>query len=273
MEGTKAKTVKGMQEVVFAILCDIDDFCRNNHIRYYLSGGTCLGAIRHKGFIPWDDDMDIMMPRPDYERFINYCEENKTGFSLITYQNEKDYNGLFAKIWNPSTEIIDSIIEIKHPFGVSIDVFPLEGLGQSKEEALKIFRKTSWNRELLNATGWKKYFRSKTHSIWTEPIRFVMFILSRFADPKSLISKIDKVNLSHSFESSSYAGCVCGSYREQEIMKKDTFEHYIDLPFEGHHFKVIQNYHEYLTKHYGDYMKLPPKEKQETHHTYKAYIK
>ena len=154
---------------------------------------------------------------------------------------------------------------------MNIDVFPIDGLGDSKKEALKIFKKTAWDREMLNAVLWKKYFRSKTHSILVEPIRLTMYIISRFIDPKRLLKRVDEENSKHPFELSSYAGCVCGSYREQEIMTKNTFENYVDLEFEGNILKGIKNYDEYLTKHYNKYMELPPKEKRVTHHTYKAY--
>ena len=217
-----------------------------------------------------------MMPRPDYERFLVYCKEHddELGFRLITYDTVQGYNGLFAKIWDPSTTITDDVMGLEYETGVNIDVFPIDGLGGSEKDALHIFRKTAWNRELLNAALWKKYFRSKTHSILMEPIRLSMFVLSRFTDPKVLLRKVDRENYKHPFEGSVYAGCVCGSYREKEIMTTDTFENYCDLEFESHTFRGIQNYGEYLIRHYGDdYMKMPPKEKQATHHTYKAYKK
>ena len=264
-------SLREVQKIELELLLKFDSICQKNHMRYSLGGGSLLGAIRHKGFIPWDDDIDVMMPRPDYERFLQYCQENEVGFNLLTYNTVKGYHGLFAKIWDPKTIIRDDVMAMTVEIGVNIDIFPLEGLGNSEQEALRIFKKTSWNREILNAVLWKRYFRSKTHSILVEPIRFAMFVLSRFVDPEKILCKVDEENLRNPFECSAYAGCVCGSYREQEIMTKETFENYCDLDFEGYKLKGIQNYDEYLSKHYGDYMKLPPKEKQETHHTYKAF--
>ena len=269
----KELDLKDIQQMELKLLLSFDEICQKENLRYSLGGGSLLGAVRHKGFIPWDDDIDVMMPRPDYDRFLCYCEENETPFRMIGYENEKGYNGLFAKLSDPSTTIIDSVNTVDYEIGVNIDVFPLEGLGGSEKEALKIFRKTSFDREVLNATAWKKYFRSKTHSILLEPVRLAMFILSRFARPKKLLAKIDRENRNHSFEESEYAGCVCGSYREQEIMPTKTFKEYTSLEFEGVNLKAIADYDAYLTKHYGDYMKLPPEEKRQTHHTYKAFLK
>ena len=267
----KALNLKEIQQIELELLLKFDLVCKSNNLRYSLGGGTLLGAIRHKGFIPWDDDIDVMMPRPDYEKFLSICKSKKTDFNLVTYDTVEGYNGLFAKIWDPNTIVKDDLMEMTFEIGVNIDVFPLDGLGKSEEEAYKIFKRTAWNREMLNAVLWKKFFRSKTHSILVEPIRFTMFVLSRFSNPKKLLRKVDEENLRHSFEGSKYAGCVCGSYREKEIMPTDTFENYIDLDFEGEKLKAIANYDEYLTKHYGNYMQLPPEEKQQTHHTYKAY--
>ena len=269
----KELSLKEIQEIELELLIKFKTICERNNLRYSLGGGSLLGSIRHKGFIPWDDDIDVMMPRPDYEKFLTCSRNSDIPFKLITYDIEKGYNGLFAKIWNPETVIIDDLMELDYEIGVNIDIFPIDGLGNNKQEALKIFRKTTWNREMLNAALWKRFFRSKTHSIFIEPIRFTMFILSRFANPKELLRKIDEENFKHPFDESAFAGCVCGSYREKEIMPKVTFTNYIDNEFEGYRFKVIANYDEYLTMHYGNYMEIPPKEKQQTHHTYKAYKK
>lgn len=264
-------SLREIQKIELELLLAFDTICTQKKLRYSLAGGSLLGAVRHRGFIPWDDDVDIIMPRPDYDRFLEWCKNQGTEFALITYDIVEGYNGLSAKIGDPNTIIEDEVMAQKYKCGVNIDIFPVDGLGSSKKEAFLIYRKTEWYREILNASLWKKYFRSKTHSVLVEPIRLLFFCLSRLYNPKQLIKRIDKENLSHDFDSSTYAGCVCGSYRTQEIMRTETFKEYIELEFEGHMFSGIKNYDDYLTKHYGDYMKLPPEEKRTTHHTYKAY--
>ncbi|MCR4814949.1 MAG: LicD family protein [Lachnospiraceae bacterium] len=260
-----------IQDIELNLLIGFDRICRENGFRYSLGGGTLLGGIRHKGFIPWDDDVDVMMPRPDYENFIRYAREHQTVFRLISYEDTPKYTGLFAKIFDPSTKIEDEVNTTDYPTGIYIDVFPLDGLGMTEKEAVKRFRKTSFKREVLNAVSWKKFTRSKTHSILLEPVRLAMFLLSRMANPEKLLEKIDAVNRGFDFEKSGYAGCVCGCYREKEIMKTDVFRNFVTVEFEGRDFMAIRDYDDYLKMHYGDYMLLPPEEKRQTHHTYKAY--
>lgn len=269
----KELKLKEIQSIEMDLLMEFDRICRSQKLDYSLGGGSLLGAVRHKGFIPWDDDIDVMMPRPDYDRFIEYCKNNRTSFKLLTYDTAHCYYSLFAKISDPSTAIVDDVMVIDPDLGVNIDVFPIDGLGHSMSEAIKIFNKTRIDREILNGALWKKYFRSKTHGLIMEPVRLAVFVISRVIDPVKMLKKIDAFNLQHPFESSAYAGCVCGSYREAEIMDQKTFTEYTDLEFEGVSLKAISNYDEYLRKHYGNYMELPPENKRKTHHTYTAYRK
>lgn len=269
----KQLTLKEIQKIELNILNSFHEYCEQNGLRYSLGGGTLLGAIRHKGFIPWDDDIDVMMPRPDYERFIMSFPKLNPQFDLITYKTVDGYNGLFAKISDSSTVIVDDNLTLDFEIGINIDVFPIDGLGMTKNDALKVFSKTSFDREILNACLWKHFFISKTHSLFFEPVRLILFLISRFVNPKTLLKRVDKVSLSNNFEDSQYAGCVSGSYRNREIMLKDSFLHYFDVQFEGSNFRAIVDYDSYLTKHYGDYMSLPSREKQITHHTFNAYYK
>ncbi len=269
----KELSLQEIHEIELRLLKQFHQICQKQEFRYSLCAGSLIGAVRHQGFIPWDDDIDVIMPRPDYDRFICFCKENEIPFGLVTYDTVYEFNGLIAKLWDYSTLIKDNVSCLDYPMGVHIEVFPAEGLGNTKQEATKLFRKTSYARELLNAAQWKKYSRSKTHGLWIEPIRFVMFILSRFVNAKWLVKKIDEFNRRTSFEKSEFAGVVSGSYREKEILPKSVFEEYVDAEFEGHSFKIFKDYHSYLSSLYGDYMKLPPIEKRTAHHTFKAYIR
>ncbi|MBQ9782572.1 MAG: LicD family protein [Clostridia bacterium] len=265
-------SVEQFRPIMLNILSEIDEICRNNGINYSLCGGSLLGAIRHKGFIPWDDDIDIFMPRPDYEKFLSYCQNNKTNFGLLCSDTNEKYGYLFAKAYDTSTVIKEDLTLSKNfEIGVYVDVFPIDGLADTYEQAIKVFNKTKFKRELLVARNWDKFERSKTRAWYYEPIRFGFFLISRLSSKKKLVSKIQKVYKKIDFYNVEYVGTICGSYRNKEIMKREIYEGYIDVEFEGKTFKAIKNYDSYLSGIYGDYMKLPPKEKQVSHHYFTAY--
>ena len=263
-----------IKKVEFELLKEIDGICSQEGLRYSLAGGTLLGAIRHKGFIPWDDDIDIAMPRSDYEKFISYCKSHDTNFGLLAHELNINYRNLFAKVYNKDTIIFDDTIDIKDTeLGIYVDIFPLDGLGCSEKDAKKQFFSAEIEREILDATNWIKFSRSKTHKWYVEPLRLLVFILSRTCNANHLIEKIEKKNGKYDFDKSEYAGCLCGSYRLKEIMRKEVFSNYMDVPFEGGVFKGFRDYNDYLSRLYGDYMKLPSEDNRVTHHTFKAYFK
>lgn len=263
-----------LKQIEFKILKEIHEICVANGLRYSLCGGTLLGAVRHKGFIPWDDDIDIFMPRPDYNKFIAYCLSNETRFRLVSTEADPKYSYLFAKAIDPNTVIQElngnrNDVEL----GVFVDIFPIDGLGDTYEQAKKNFKKSSFNRELLVAYNWKKFFRSKTHSVIYEPIRFAFYLMSRLSNSKKLIDRIQSTYPSKSFDESQYAGVICGGYRQKEILPTKIYAEFDKMLFEGQEFMTIKNWEAYLGSIYGNFMQLPPEEKRVTHHTFKAYYK
>ncbi len=262
-----------LKNIQYEILTQLDALCKQLNIRYSLCGGSLLGAVRHKAFIPWDDDIDIIMPRPDYNALISYCKEKETVFRLISHETEKEYGYLFAKATAKNTVITDENCGTdKLSYGVYVDIFPVDALDDTREKSLKLFRKTDLLRNILIAKNWKRFFRSKSRSIIYEPVRLAFFILSRFFSKKFLISRIEK-QYKKDFGTTKYCACVCGSYRSKEILPTTVYEQYTELEFESGSFMALKNYDTYLTAIYGDYMTLPPKEKQVSHHSFTAYYK
>ena len=263
-----------LKQIELRILKQIHDICAQQGFRYFLVGGTLLGAIRHNGFIPWDDDIDIGMPRTDYERFIDYCSSNAVPFKVICNRLNKNYGYLFAKAMAPDTVLVEKMgnrydVEL----GVFVDIFPIDGLGDTLDEAAANLNKTRFNRELLVAANWKKFSRSKTRTIYYEPIRFVFYCMSRMSSFQKLIRKINSKYDVDGFDKRNYVGCVCGSYRNKEIVEREVFSEYIDVPFEDAIFKCPKSFDKYLSNIYGNYMQLPPEEKRGTHHSFDAYYK
>lgn len=267
-------SLEELKQIELETLKEIHKICVAEGIKYSLSGGTLIGAVRHGGFIPWDDDIDILMPRPEYNRFIEYCKNNKTDFRLICSETDSKYGYLFAKAVNPNTVIIEEGGNRDGAdLGVYVDIFPIDGLADDREKAKVKFNEKRFRRELLVAYNWRKYFRSKTKSIIYEPIRFGFFVLSRFANSKKLIEKIQKQFLEENFEKYKYAGCICGAYRSREILPREVYAETSEIEFEGNTFMAMTNKDAYLTTLYGDYMKLPPEDKQVSHHAFTAYWK
>lgn len=260
-----------LKKIELELLIKIDRICCEQGLRYWLTAGTLLGAIRHKGFIPWDDDVDIAMPRKDYMLFIDYCKKNKVCFNLLSHEVNDAYFRLFAKACDNNTIIEDNEAYTKNcETGVWIDIFPLDGLGNDYKKAKNIFRTTKFKRSLLIASIWKRYFRSKSRSIVYEPIRLFFYLGSRFVNKKKLIDDIERKYVDFDFDSSNYCGCVCGSYG---VMDKEWFDETIDVEFEGRKFKTIKEYDRLLKYFYGDYTSLPPVEQRTTHHDFKAFWK
>ena len=248
-------TLKECKEISLDILIDVAEFCEKNNITYYLSVGTLLGAIRHKGFIPWDDDIDIMMPRPDYTRFLKEYRSDK-------YKVYKPSEGRFyyAKIYDPSTVKYETDVDYNkyEPIGVDIDLFPLDGIVNDKEIIDKIYKKECFLETLLRLSN-QPIFNRKN------PIKAINRIIPRIIGSKNLVRMIEKNAQTYDYDSSDYVIRMRWSPNgftgalPKSIYEKDYAE------FEGHRFCIPKGYDEWLTAFFGDYMTLPPEDKRVVH--------
>ncbi len=263
-----------MKKIEFSILKEFKSICEQQNLNYSLLAGTLLGAVRHKGFIPWDDDIDVMMPRPDYELFKQYCLSHETDFVLLCHETNPYYGYMFAKLYHPGTVIYEEHTNRYNiEMGVYIDIFIYDGLGDSVRDARRAFNKSALERELLIAANWKHYFRLQTYPFFYEPLIFVLYLLSRPFGFSKLINSIEAKYRQFDFYNSKYVGNLCSGIRAKCIIERSCFDDYIELEFEGERFKALKGYETYLKKTYGSYMELPPENKRVTHHAYKAYWK
>ncbi|MBE6548114.1 MAG: LicD family protein [Ruminococcaceae bacterium] len=274
-ENMRELSMEELRAIQMNILDEIHNICEEQGLGYSLFAGTLLGAVRHKGFIPWDDDLDIFMPRPDYEKLIQYCMEHKTSFRLVCSKTDKTYGYLFAKAVDDSTFIVEDVANRGGAqMGVFVDIFPVDSFGDTPEEAQKNYDKSTFLRELLVAANWKKYFRNKTRKWYYEPIRFAFFVLSRFFSVNKLITKIEAKYPAEEFGSKKYVATLGSSYRKKrKFDEASLFDEYVDLQFEDRVYKAVKNYDEHLTRVFGNYMQLPPEKDRVTHHYFKAYYK
>lgn len=253
-----------IQNIQLRIADMIHKLCIENKITYYIIGGTLLGAVRHKGFIPWDVDIDIAMPREDYDRFKRLCMETlEESYRYYDYTMTKHY-------WRPHAIVFDSgtKIHLKHDTnnknvdvtGVYIDIFPLDNAPDDE----KLREKQA--KRLLNLKKFKSYRLPYSYSSNKFKIlahRYVSALLS-------VISSVTAINLRQQEEMCRYNGekteCLCSmasqyAYKKQ-CMPREIYGTPVLLPFEGRQYYAPEKYTEYLTRIYGDYMKLPPVEKR-----------
>ena len=265
MKNKREVTLDEIRTVQLGILNKIHEFCVKNNIRYSLCGGTLLGAVRHKGYIPWDDDVDIFMPRPDYERFFASFNGNYDNVVAQCYLNDQAIFYYYGKVYDSRTIMIENDL---CRTGVYIDVFPIDGMPNTVEEAEQIRHQTYLFSENLKHT-------TKYHEIDGRFSSFVKYYLKVLFYPsrRKTINEYHDLISRYKFDESEYAGVYYTRYGLRERLNSNVFKTFIDMPFEGVLYKCIADYDTYLTSLYGDYMKLPPPEKRVSHHPHKAYWK
>ena len=264
----KELTLQELKEIEFEILKMFDAFCKENNIRYYLSHGTLLGAIRYKKFIPWDDDVDLLIPREDYNRMIELFQDTER-YKLFAFEKNPNYRYPIAKLCDMTTRKDEFSYNNGVELGVDIDLFPLDYWDDDLDKAKKEVKYIRKNMFRLGLTKLKK-----PDSI-NPAKRFVKGIAMTFYKTFGsayFIKKIIKASDREEQKGSKYLGCKAWCvYGEKGIIPADAFSETIEIEFEGEKFPAPKGYDKYLTCLYGDYLPEPPKEKQKTHHSFKAY--
>ena len=233
------------------------DICEKYNLKYYMLGGSCLGAVRHNGYIPWDDDIDVGLYRKDYEKFLSVCQnELPSNLFLQTIYTDKEYLSNFAKLRNSNTTFIEKAMKNLHiNHGVYIDIFPLDEYCHSKIDNFKIYLCQLFLSFKLNFENMSLKYRM---------LRKLTSILNVNLDKL----KFKKDKLLRKYENSNAASVrnFCGIWQEREITEKSVFGDGLKIKFENLDVVIPQKYDDYLTKLYGDYMTLPPEEERIPHH-------
>ena len=268
----KELLISQIKQIQLNILLKVADFCKENNINYFLTAGTLIGALRHKGFIPWDDDIDIVMLRDDYNKFISIFNKVSEEKNIKVFSpNDKNYPYTYAKVSDTRTMLIENKYLSKiFELGINIDVFPLDYLTDDFNSSLKFLKKIYKYNSILEL---KQISLDKKRSFYKQlSIIVIQFVLKIFSY-KWLINKINVLaqkNINN--EGSKYIGqIVIKAKGEKEILERSWFAKAVDVTFEKNLFKAPIGYDAYMKRLFGNYMQLPPKEKQITHHYYKAY--
>ena len=265
MEEKKEVTIQEIQSKLLEILLYFQKFCQENGLGFVLAGGTCLGAVRHKGFIPWDDDVDIGLRRPDYDKLIELSRKDDflpPYLKLISYeQGTSQYP--FIKIIDTRYCMEQGYVKEGAVTSIWVDILPTDGLPDNNQEINRIYRKVGIYREILMLNFAKIGEGKSKLKILLKPL---VIPFAKMIGINRCNRHIDNLSRSTPYENANKVGCIMwGIYGEKECMNKKEFEQLVDVTFEGHTFKAPSCWDSYLSNLYGDYMKLPPKEKQVTH--------
>lgn len=274
MREKKIYDLEYIQKQGLQILIVFDNICRKNKINYSLCAGTLLGAVRHKGFIPWDDDVDVMMTRDNYNKFILACEDNlPDGFFLQTFRTDKLYLNGFAKLLNLEIEAYITETEkmnIKH--ALDIDIFPVDRCPEK-------YIYNMFDIVLLSICSALKYSQLKQRA------NFKIKVITRFISKIIVgITGTYRINCFEEKVKTKYYMRDCrGSFvsfdtkppykwRQKDIYPFSLFDDYDEVEFEGHKFMSIKEKNQYLTITYGDYMQMPPLEQRVPMHNFYYYL-
>lgn len=267
--GTKI-TLEDVKIIQMDILTAIDKFCKDHNIRYSLACGTLLGAIRHKGYIPWDDDIDIYMPREDYIRMMKEFPETYEGrYKIASLEREPLWDRLFAKAYDNTTLLIENACVNKH-IGVCIDIFPIDDVPDNDQ---KWHSYNFWRKLHLNLLKTKYNSLNGNQSPIHKLAIALIQVLTCWYPKRKWIDYLDK--LAQRNNNKGYSRCFecCQGLFQNKPFPKNLFDEIIDVVFEDRQFKAFANADTYLRNAYGNYMELPPENKRITIHDWEAYYK
>ena len=261
MEANQMELLKKVQHVELEILNEVDRICRKNDLKYSLAYGTLIGAVRHKGFIPWDDDIDIVMPRKDYERLRTIWKNESTHeYYLQDYKEDLYYPKNFMKIRRNNTAFIESDKEFhaKYHTGIFIDIFPMDRLAPNGIQRKEQFAALALN--LLYSRGYKSG-RKGIYSV-IESILLLMPRSSYLAlreKTEAACCKWDHLEDAPLLVAATIEDC-------KKYFDSDLFDNLIEIPFEETNFMCTSKYDSFLRSYYGNYMELPPEEERVCKH-------
>lgn len=267
----RAISVEELKQIQLDMLVKIDEFCRKNNIEYFLDGGSGIGVVRHKGFIPWDDDIDLGMTRPNYEKFIHSFQGAYE--HLDVYAPELDWNfyANFANVCDNRTYLVEPLTTFHgNKIGVKIDLFPFDGTDSDFKKSLKIHRRQRRYLHLLSRkrrnlkTVWKT---NKINFCTTVAVRTLTCFLSYSWIQKRAHHNATRYNI----QESEYAYDIANCNPHFVWCPRSAFDEYIDMEFEGKKVRMIKGYDTYLTALFGDYMTLPPEKERVAQHGFVAY--
>ncbi len=250
--------IRPLQLRILNILLALDNVCKEHHLRYYLWAGTMLGAVRHKGFIPWDDDLDIAMPRKDYDLLMKNAKEwMPEPFEVVSYETDpQNYPLPFAKIQDGSTTLIERM-HLSYLGGIYLDVFPLDGMPFSRMKQRLHFIHYEWLKKALYFVHRDPYRHGHGPSSW------IPLLCRKVYTMQGLQEKLRKIQRAYDYDKCDFI------VDHDDGLKGVIPKHLLGKPtaifFEGKTVMGVEHPHEYLSQKYGNYMVIPDGDHQRQH--------
>lgn len=257
--------VQNLKKKQIEILDVMSQFCEKHDIRYWIDSGTLLGAIRHKGYIPWDDDVDTGMLREDYDKFLKLFNQENDRYKVYSIENNLEYSYPFAKIVDTKTVLYEPD-ERGYKLSVYIDLFVYDNAPDDETEVKKMFRKRIFLQK-MRSLQWHhrpngSFIRRALIYIANVPMRLVPngYFERKIVENAKKFQYVDTKRV--------------GNFTASEVVTadKEIFRDFVWVEFEGKQYKAPIGYDEWLRAFYGNYMELPPIEKRISNHSFKAYV-
>lgn len=239
-------TLDEVHELLLQMMHEFHNFCVNNNLTYYMVGGTLLGAIREKGFIPWDDDVDFAMPRSDYERFIQIYDGN---LKLKSYKNDEKYFFPYVKLFHsdtPVSSVFDSKFDIEGDVFVKFDIYPLDGVGTMWGQAKRVVRRVEWLKRLL--------YINQTRDLSKNILKSCVVKIVRMIPTSVFVRMSDRCMQQFTYEESTLITRWRMPNMLKNVVKKDVFGTPKLVKFESLQLFAPEKFDVYLKKVYGEYM-------------------
>ena len=261
----KPVTRDEQKQLLLNMLIYIDDACRKNNIYYSILGGTLIGAVRHKGFIPWDDDIDIILDRENYEKLIKVLKNNNdSSYKLLIPGETPAYPLQFAKLVDAKTILIESSMydEVDN-YGLFLDIFMYNYAPNDEIERRKYFSKCFFYQRMLTRMTIKNRNLSPIRKVKRAFKNIYITLFGR----KYILNKLYRLYDKYTNTPTNYVLSNNPAYGyEKEIQKASDIKEYTDLEFEGHKVMAFKNYDSILRTTFGNYMEIPPVDKRRIHH-------
>ena len=260
--------VSEIQQMELGIMEYIHEVCQKIGAKYFLAYGSLIGAVRHKGFIPWDDDMDICMLREDYEKLQDYLIANPDErYEVMSYKNNLNYVYPFMKVQDNHTYLLEEDVRIDSNMGIYVDIFPVDGYEDDadfKNKMTKLIKKRQ-----LSCYTFKGI--TNTKSLLNSLIRYISVVIFYFTNTNKYVEQIDELAKSRAVADYEQVDYLIYKDMNKPVWKREWLEQVFVGMFEGKEFMIPKHYHEILTSDYGDYMQLPPLEQRVSHHDFKLW--